>query len=288
MILEYGSMVSKQIRVVDCVFERNYRQGMSVISVEDLHVERSVFQNTNGTPPMAGVDLEPDLPSHQLTNVRFLNNIYTGNSGEGFSTCLNALNGSSKPVSITFSGATVSNNSVQEDSAGFYGSCVGASYFRPGLQGFVVYEHVDVQHCPTAGIRIEQKTEGGPLLTLRNISLSNVSYADRRYPDPAPGPDHFHVSPVMMVSQLLPVVNGFVGGFPTVGGIQFDDMSIEDDFPRPWLFVWTTDGVVPQWNSIRSSPAGVVLTNPKGGCWVEHNRTNVTSLLPFAAKCSTR
>eukprot|EP01050_Picozoa_sp_SAG11_P018977 SAG11_NODE_2954_length_2815_cov_2.853093_1_plen_254_part_00 len=41
--------------VVDCMFERHYRQGMSVISADGLLVERSTFADTNGTAPSAGV-----------------------------------------------------------------------------------------------------------------------------------------------------------------------------------------------------------------------------------------
>ena len=63
--------VASGSQVRDCVFDRNYRQGFSVISVINLLVERCVFSNTNGTDPQAGVDLEPDFPSHRLTNVTF-------------------------------------------------------------------------------------------------------------------------------------------------------------------------------------------------------------------------
>ena len=44
--------------IVDCVFDRNYRQGMSVIAAVNLTVERTVFSNTAGTAPAAGVDRE--------------------------------------------------------------------------------------------------------------------------------------------------------------------------------------------------------------------------------------
>ena len=46
--------ISRDIFVRDCVFDRNYRQGLSVISVINLQVERCTFSNTNGTDPQAG------------------------------------------------------------------------------------------------------------------------------------------------------------------------------------------------------------------------------------------
>eukprot|EP01046_Picozoa_sp_COSAG06_P050854 COSAG06_NODE_8162_length_2255_cov_1.754174_2_plen_313_part_00 len=48
---------SKDVFIKDVVLDDNYRQGMSVVAVEDMLVEGSVFSNTgqrHGTPPMAG------------------------------------------------------------------------------------------------------------------------------------------------------------------------------------------------------------------------------------------
>jgi hypothetical protein len=55
-------IASLNTHIVDCVFDRNYRQGMSVIAAVNLTVERTIFSNTAGTAPAAGVDLEPDCP----------------------------------------------------------------------------------------------------------------------------------------------------------------------------------------------------------------------------------
>ena len=281
-----NNLISRDIHVVDCVFDRNWRQGCSVISVINLLVERCTFSNTNGTDPAAGVDLEPDFPSHQLTNVSFRDCSYVGNAGSGFRTCLNGLNASTKPISILFSGGTVRNNTVLEHSAGYLGHSVGASYFRPGLRGDVTYENIAIRDCASAGLKVLYKAADSPRLTFRNVSLAKTALADRVYPDPAPGADRYRVGPVMFVGALLPDVNGYLGGFPTLGGVVFDGLRIADSFPRPWLFVDTVDGVRTEWQTITATRSGgVALTNPLGGCYVQHNRTNATSLLPFSAVC---
>jgi hypothetical protein len=59
-----------------------------------------------------------------LINVSFIDCTYKGNSGAGFSTCLNALNASSDPVSILFQNGEVVNNSASQRSAGFSGCTV--------------------------------------------------------------------------------------------------------------------------------------------------------------------
>jgi hypothetical protein len=291
---------SRDIHVHDCVFTNNYRQGLSLISVVNLLVERCTFSNTNGTNPQAGVDIEPDFPSQELTNVTFRDCSYTGNAGAGFRTCLNAFNGSTKPVSILFSGGAVTNNTFMFSNnpsnykSGYYAAhSVGASFFRPGLGGTVTYENIDVRDSSGPGLKVLYKAADGPLLTLRNISLRNVAWDGRLFPDPKdPQNTKRHqegVGPIMFIGSLLPNVSGYVGGFPTVGGIVFDGVRISDNASRPWLFVDTVDGVQTNWETITATSrrdGGVRLANKMGGCWVRHNLTNVTSLLPFSAVCS--
>eukprot|EP01048_Picozoa_sp_COSAG05_P019093 COSAG05_NODE_2917_length_2511_cov_8.439884_2_plen_524_part_00 len=80
---------------------------MSVIAVTNLLVERTTFSNTNGTKPSAGVDIEPDRFSQQLTNITFKDCTSIGNAGNGFSLDLFHFNQYSDPFSITLKNFTV-------------------------------------------------------------------------------------------------------------------------------------------------------------------------------------
>src|SRR5690606_34017190 len=71
---------SEDITVRDCISHDHHRQGMSLISCENLLVENCVFSNTSGTAPTAGIDLEPDGPDQRfvhclIRNCRFENNM---------------------------------------------------------------------------------------------------------------------------------------------------------------------------------------------------------------------
>ena len=55
---------------------------------------------------MAGVDLEPDHPNEQLTDVLFRRCTSVNNSGADFQVYLAGLNASSQPVSIVFEDCT--------------------------------------------------------------------------------------------------------------------------------------------------------------------------------------
>ena len=83
------------ITIRNCVCDDNHRQGMSVFSVENLLVENCVFSNTRGTPPQAGVDIEPDRAREILKNVVFRNCVSFGNAGIGFEMYLAQLNSNS-------------------------------------------------------------------------------------------------------------------------------------------------------------------------------------------------
>lgn len=79
----------------------NARQGISVISCENLLIRNCHFDNTNGTPPQAGIDFEPNRNDECLVNCVVENSTFNHNAGSGITAYLPNLNGSSKPVSIT-------------------------------------------------------------------------------------------------------------------------------------------------------------------------------------------
>jgi polygalacturonase len=63
--------------------DNNRRQGLSVIDVDGLLVLDSVFQNTHGSRPGAGIDFEPDDPDQSITNVRIESSKFIANQGPG-------------------------------------------------------------------------------------------------------------------------------------------------------------------------------------------------------------
>lgn len=55
------------------------RNGLSIIQVESFISNDDFIENTNGTAPQCGVDIEPDLGTQKLNNVVF-NNLHTKNN----------------------------------------------------------------------------------------------------------------------------------------------------------------------------------------------------------------
>ena len=64
--------------------DNNRRQGLSIIAGRNIKVTNSVFKNTNGTDPAAGIDIEKDPPYDKaVENVEISNNLLEGNQGGG-------------------------------------------------------------------------------------------------------------------------------------------------------------------------------------------------------------
>ena len=95
-------VTGKNITIRKCVCDRNHRQGISVFSAENLLIEDTILSNTDGTAPMAGIDIEPDHKTERLVNVVVRNCIASGNTGNGFEMYLNQLDDTSPPVDILF------------------------------------------------------------------------------------------------------------------------------------------------------------------------------------------
>ncbi len=96
------------IRKVVC--DDNNRQGISVISAENLLIEDTVLKNTIGTAPESGIDFEPNSKTEKLVNCVMRNCLCENNAGDGFQFYLPNLDRTSGPASITLENCISRNN----------------------------------------------------------------------------------------------------------------------------------------------------------------------------------
>ena len=73
----------EDVRFCSVTADANRRQGMSVIAANGLLVLNSVFKNTRGTRPGAGIDFEPNAESEEISNVRIVGSKFLDNAGAG-------------------------------------------------------------------------------------------------------------------------------------------------------------------------------------------------------------
>jgi hypothetical protein len=102
----------KNVLVENMNFDANYRQGISVISAENLTIRNCKLNNTDGTNPKAGIDFEPNNHGQRLVNCVLEDCELKGNAGGGVDIYAVNLDGTSPPISISVNRCSISGNSV--------------------------------------------------------------------------------------------------------------------------------------------------------------------------------
>ena len=96
----------RNITLRDCVMDKNLRQGISVITVDGLLMERCTMSNTGGALPMAGIDFEPNKKTEVVRNAVLRDCKTVGNRGSGYELAFMQFISNSAPISITLENCT--------------------------------------------------------------------------------------------------------------------------------------------------------------------------------------
>ncbi len=182
---------------------RHHRQGISVISAKDLLIEHCVFNDTDGTAPMAGIDFEPNDPTEQLVNCVVKHCVFEKNSHAGVLFALGRLDATSEPMSVTLEDCVIRGN----------GAAMRIVPRNPnGVRGNIEFRRCVFADSPKAGITIERKSLAAARVIFDNCRFSNLA-TDQK--DAAP----------------LGILGRSVQGDP-VGGVEFHDCTVEDPLER--------------------------------------------------------
>jgi parallel beta-helix repeat protein len=109
----YISDSSANVTVCNAVADNNRRQGLTVTSANGVVIENSTFQNTNGTYPSSGIDIEPNN-GETINNIQILNSKFAGNWGSGIQSSYNSGSNpnTTNTTNLTISGNSITNNGV--------------------------------------------------------------------------------------------------------------------------------------------------------------------------------
>jgi len=149
----------------DCVCHDNHRQGISVISAENLLVENCILSGTGGTAPEAGIDLEPDSPDERLVNCVIRNCVMEDNSGHAILVYLKPLTAESEPVSVRFENCLArmgkpgmsADDFTDPQMTGWAGMAVGAVR-DDGPQGLVEFINCTSENTGKEGAKLFDKS----------------------------------------------------------------------------------------------------------------------------------
>lgn len=94
----------------DLLLRDNYRQGISIISAEDLLIENVEMSFTEGTLPGSGIDFEPNSPDERLVRCTVRRCVANSNAGAGISVILSKYDLTSPEVDIRVEDSFIANN----------------------------------------------------------------------------------------------------------------------------------------------------------------------------------
>ncbi|MDH7481266.1 MAG: right-handed parallel beta-helix repeat-containing protein [Armatimonadota bacterium] len=156
--------VNKNIIIRDVKCIRNYRQGISVINAENLLIEKTIMCGTAGTPPQAGIDFEPNLPSERLVNIVMRDCVARDNQGDGYEFYLSPLKAMSEPVSIRIENCT----SIGNNHSVFLAT---GNSKEDAVKGTVEFVNCNFRGGRNGGLFIVNKPESGCKVRFMDCSI---------------------------------------------------------------------------------------------------------------------
>jgi len=209
-----SGVTNRDIIIRDVICDKNYRQGISVITAENLLIENTIMRDTAGTAPMAGIDFEPNGPTEQVVNCVMRNCVAENNNSWGSVAYIPTLTATSKPAGLRFENCKAINNK-----AGAFGFTTG------GTVDAAVSGTIDLINCEAVGNGGAAFALGGnppPPVGCR-VTIQGCTFADNAVDQPTQ-------SPIVFSSHQ--------GSDLDVGGVKFTDVLIRDPVARnPMAFV---------------------------------------------------
>jgi len=199
------------IHIKDVTCDNNYRQGISVISAENLLIEDCTLKNTWGTPPAAGIDLEPNHAEEQMTDCIIRNCVMENNEGAGILIYLRPLSAESEDVSILFENCRVT-------SAKGSGLIVGAIK-DDGPMGSIEFSNCKIENTAKVGAQVYDKSADRARVRFTKCTWKNTALDAVGNEPPSP----------LWIYLRRPELTR------RHGGIDFIDCTLEDIENRPFL-----------------------------------------------------
>jgi len=199
---------NRDILIRDVVCDRNYRQGISVISAENLLIENTVMRDTAGTPPAAGIDFEPNHAGERLKNCVMRNCLTENNHGDGYEFYLPNLTAASEPVAIR-----LENCRSRGDRSAL--RVITGNAEADAVRGTMTVAACRFEQAQRNAVVIGRKPPHGMALTLDRCLIAGCAAGTNVFAD-----------------LLLTARNEDQA---PVGGIRLAEVTIEQPDARPWI-----------------------------------------------------
>ncbi|MBM4094224.1 MAG: right-handed parallel beta-helix repeat-containing protein [Planctomycetes bacterium] len=203
-----GGAPCKDVVIRDVICDRNYRQGISVISAENLLIERCVLKGTAGTPPAAGIDFEPNAANERLVNCVMRDCTIEDNQGYALHIYAPNLDHTSPPLSIRIENCETRGTNARSAS-------IVVSGGSKGSVGLIELINCRFHDAGTTAITINSTTPKNVRLRMVNCTLDD------------PAQESKVAAPILL--QTRP------DSLESFGGIEFAGVTIRDRIDRPLI-----------------------------------------------------
>ncbi|MGF2053630.1 hypothetical protein [Vagococcus fluvialis] len=159
---------SRNIKIGEISCDGNRRQGISVINVEGLTVNRLFLNNTNGTNPQYGIDFEPNNPGEVLLKIT-INEIITSNNTGGavlFALRLMADSETKKNISVSIGRIVSENDTVTLENQ-------TSRLLTGSIRGFIKISEVISRNAKKQAVLAVNHSELNELFSLGNVMVYN-------------------------------------------------------------------------------------------------------------------
>lgn len=214
-------MYSRDVWIERCVADNNMRQGMSIVGAWGLTVKDSVFKNTNGKAPSAGLDIEPD-PTAPLFNIRIINCEGVGNAASQFVCDFNNTVG---PVDIVFDKCLA----YDAPGANAMGFQVSNAFANKAETGIVRLIDCIARNTDSYGLVVRNINKDGVAVRIKDFQSINTNTGQRTNYGAVD-------SPVAIYAGNNPTY------YPNPGNVRIDGLKIYDEVASRGPYSIVSDG----------------------------------------------
>lgn len=172
---------SRRVLLNNCRAINNRRQGLSIVSGEDIEVRGGIYESTAGTAPQYGVDVEPNNGDDVIRNVRLLGVRTRNNQGGGL---LIALQGFASRADVSVN-VEVTDFTSENDGLSSGWGCAGIRFSGSGggawantVSGQVKIRNARILNPGRSGIRLDRwDADHAPLVQIDDVEIVNPGSA---------------------------------------------------------------------------------------------------------------
>lgn len=157
------------ITIANCDLISNYRNAISVISVDGLLIVNTTLAKSKGTPPQGGIDFEPNSAQNLLKNI-LLENVTIFNNTQRSIT----LSGHALKSNLIYAPISISIKNTRIFSGGSFGISINTSPFGVPLGSTLSLDQVVVSNTAGSGLLLEDK-HVNLKTTVSNTVFNNVA-----------------------------------------------------------------------------------------------------------------